>query len=85
MPKNILYAQSGGPTAVINASACGVIEAARMLCPKSTIFAAKNGILGVLNDELIDTSAESSENIAFLCHIPTTSFCFFFFHIQKTN
>ncbi|HLD84414.1 MAG TPA: 6-phosphofructokinase, partial [Coxiellaceae bacterium] len=74
MPKNILYAQSGGPTAVINASACGVIEAARMLCPKSTIFAAKNGILGVLNDELIDTSAESSENIALLRHTPASAF-----------
>ena len=48
--KNILYAQSGGATPVINASACGVIEAARDHKDRiGAVFAAKNGILGVLN------------------------------------
>ena len=74
MPKNILYAQSGGPTAVINGSACGVIEAARKLCPDAKVFAGKNGIIGVLNDELIDTSAESAEEIALLRHTPASAF-----------
>ena len=72
--KNILYAQSGGPTAVINSSACGVIEAARKLMPNAKIFAAKNGIVGVLNEELIDTSFESSEAIAALRHTPASAF-----------
>src|SRR3990167_7665324 len=72
--KNILYAQSGGPTAVINASACGVIETARKLMPNAKIFAAKNGIIGVLNEELIDTSFESAEDIAALKHTPASAF-----------
>jgi len=72
--KNILYAQSGGPTAVINASACGVIETARKLMPDAKILAAKNGIIGVLNEELIDTSLESSEDIAKLRHTPASAF-----------
>ena len=72
--KNILYAQSGGPTAVINASACGVIETARQLMPEATIFAGKNGIIGVLNDELIDTTFESDEQIALLKHTPASAF-----------
>lgn len=72
--KNILYAQSGGPTAVINSSACGVIETARQLMPDAKIFAAKNGIIGVLNEELIDTSLESSEDIAKLRHTPASAF-----------
>lgn len=72
--KNILYAQSGGPTAVINASACGVIETARKQMPNAKIFAAKNGIIGVLNEELIDTSLESAEDIAALKHTPASAF-----------
>ena len=72
--KNILYAQSGGPTAVINASACGLIETARKLMPDSKIFAGKNGIIGVLNDELIDTTFESDEAIALLKHTPASAF-----------
>lgn len=72
--KNILYAQSGGPTAVINASACGVIETARKMMPDSTVFAAKNGIIGVLNEELIDTSLESATAIAALRHTPASAF-----------
>lgn len=72
--KNILYAQSGGPTAVINASACGVIETARKQMSNAKIFAAKNGIIGVLNEELIDTSLESAEDIAALKHTPASAF-----------
>ena len=72
--KNILYAQSGGPTAVINASACGLIETARKLMPDAKILAGKNGIMGVLNDELIDTSFESDAEIALLKHTPASAF-----------
>ena len=57
--RNVLYAQSGGVTAVINATAAGVIEAGRNSKKIGKIFAAKNGILGALNEELIDTSFES--------------------------
>lgn len=72
--KNIFYAQSGGPTAVINASACGLIETARKLMPEAKVFAGKNGIIGALKDELIDTSLESDEQIALLRHTPASAF-----------
>lgn len=73
--KNAIYAQSGGVTAVINASACGVIQTAR-LHPEhiQTVYAAKNGIVGALNDQLIDTSLESDEDIARLLHTPSGAF-----------
>ncbi len=73
--KNAIYAQSGGVTAVINASACGVIQTAR-LHPEAIgkVFAAKNGILGALHNELIDTSLESDEDIAKLMHTPSGAF-----------
>ncbi len=59
-PRNALYAQSGGPTAVINATACGVIEAARRAKGRiGKLYAARDGILGALNEELIDTSKAS--------------------------
>ncbi len=72
--KNILYAQSGGVTAVINASACGVIETARKSPQLGKVFAARNGILGVLNDDLIDTSLESDADIAALKYTPGGAF-----------
>jgi len=73
--KNIFYAQSGGATAVINGTACGVIEAARQHPDKfGTVFAGKHGILGALNEELIDTSQESTEDIAALRHTPASAF-----------
>lgn len=72
--KNILYAQSGGPTAVINSSACGVIEAARASQQFGKVFAAKNGIIGALNEELIDTSLESHEAISGLRYTPASAF-----------
>ena len=73
--KNALYAQSGGVTAVINASACGVIQTAR-LHPHDIgkVFAAKNGIIGALQEELIDTSLEDDATIAKLLHTPSGAF-----------
>ncbi|GJM07420.1 MAG: pyrophosphate--fructose 6-phosphate 1-phosphotransferase [marine bacterium B5-7] len=70
--KNAFYAQSGGVTSVINASACGLIQAAKKHGIK--VFAGKNGILGALNEELIDTSLESDETIAALRHTPSGAF-----------
>ena len=61
MPRNAFYAQSGGVTAVINASAAGVIETARKHRKHiGKVYAGRNGILGALNEELIDTSRETS-------------------------
>ena len=75
MSKNILYAQSGGVTAVINATACGVIETARQHKDQiNKVFAGYNGILGVLNEELIDTSLESDEAIHQLLYTPAGAF-----------
>ena len=75
MPKNAFYAQSGGVTAVINASACGVIETARKHKDKiGTVYAGKNGIIGALTEELIDTSLESDADIAALRHTPSGAF-----------
>jgi len=75
MPKNVLYAQSGGVTAVINASAYGVIQTARAH-PEAfgRVYAARDGILGVLQEELIDLDQESEETIAGLRHTPGGAF-----------
>jgi 6-phosphofructokinase 1 len=73
--KNAFYAQSGGVTAVINASACGVIETARKYPDQiGKLFAGRNGIIGALTEELIDTSQESAESIAALRHTPSGGF-----------
>ncbi|KZZ61758.1 6-phosphofructokinase [Oleiphilus sp. HI0125] len=73
--KNAFYAQSGGVTAVINASACGVIETARQHSDKiGKVYAGRNGIIGALREELIDTSIESVEDIAALKHTPSGAF-----------
>ena len=75
MKKNILYAQSGGVTPVINATACGVIEtAARYRDRIGKVLAGKDGIIGVLREELIDTSKESKSAIAALRHTPGGGF-----------
>lgn len=72
---NALYAQSGGVTAVINTTACGVIQTARAHPDKiDKIFAARHGILGVLGEELIDTNLETAENIAALRYTPSSAF-----------
>ncbi|MEJ2642959.1 MAG: 6-phosphofructokinase [Desulfosarcinaceae bacterium] len=73
--KNAFYAQSGGVTAVINASAAGVIETARQHPDKiANVYAGRNGIIGALTEDLIDTSAESAEDIAALKHTPSGGF-----------
>ena len=73
--KNAFYAQSGGVTAVINASACGVIETARQHKDKiGKVLAGRNGIIGALTEDLIDTSKESARAIAALRHTPSGAF-----------
>jgi ATP-dependent phosphofructokinase / diphosphate-dependent phosphofructokinase len=73
--KNVFYAQSGGVTAVINASACGVIETARKHKAKlGKVYAGRNGILGALTEDMIDTTAESRQAIAALRHTPGGAF-----------
>jgi 6-phosphofructokinase 1 len=72
---NLFYAQSGGVTAVINASACGVIETARKHKNKiGKVYAGLNGIVGALNEELIDTNKESAKTIAALRSTPAGAF-----------
>lgn len=72
--KNAFYAQSGGVSAVINASACGVIETARASRDIAKVYAGRNGILGGLREELIDTSRETRSTIAALRHTPGGAF-----------
>jgi 6-phosphofructokinase len=73
--KNAFYAQSGGVTAVINASACGVIETARKHPDKiGKVYAGRNGIIGALTEDLIDTSKESDAAIAALRSTPSGAF-----------
>ena len=74
-PSNAFYAQSGGVTAVINASACGVIETARKYKNKiGKVYAGRNGIIGALTEDLIDTSKESARAISALRHTPAGAF-----------
>jgi 6-phosphofructokinase 1 len=73
--KNAFYAQSGGVCAVINASACGVLQAARQHPEKiGKVYAGRNGIVGALTEDLIDTSVESETAIAALKHTPGAAF-----------
>jgi 6-phosphofructokinase len=73
--RNAFYAQSGGATAAINASACGLIEAARKHSDQiETVLAGYNGIIGALREELIDTRFESDAVIAMLRHTPACAF-----------
>mgnify|MGYP003694528805 CR=1 FL=1 len=72
---NAFYAQSGGVTAVINASACGVIETARKHTSKiGKLYAGRNGIIGALTEELIDTGREPARAIAALRYTPAGAF-----------
>ena len=74
-PRNALYAQSGGPTAVINASAAGVILAARRARDRIVrVYAARNGIIGALTEDLIDTHRETLRSIERLAHQPGAAF-----------
>lgn len=73
--KNAFYAQSGGVTAVINASACGVIETARAHKDQiGKVYAGRNGIIGALTEDLIDTSKETAATIAALRYTPSGAF-----------
>ncbi len=73
-PVNAFYAQSGGVTSVINASACGVIETAKKSSKINKVLCGKNGILGALNEELFDTSKEKKSEIAKLRQTPGGAF-----------
>jgi 6-phosphofructokinase 1 len=74
-PRNAFYAQSGGVSAVINASACGVLETARKYPDRiGTVFAGRDGIVGALTEDLIDTSRESAAAIRALRHTPGGAF-----------
>ncbi|HEY1328698.1 MAG TPA: 6-phosphofructokinase [Casimicrobiaceae bacterium] len=73
--RNAFYAQSGGVTAVINASAAGVIETARASKDRiGKVYAGRNGIIGALTEDLIDTSRESARAIAALRYTPAGAF-----------
>ena len=73
--KNAFYAQSGGVTATINTTACGVIETARKHRDKiGKVYAGRDGIIGALTEDLIDTSRESAADIRALRHTPGGAF-----------
>ena len=74
MKKNAFYAQSGGVTAVINASACGVIQTAKQFEKIDKIYAGRNGIIGALKEELIDISLETEATISALKYTPSGAF-----------
>ena len=72
---NAFYAQSGGVTAVINTSACGVIETARKHPNKiANVYAGRNGIIGALTEDMVDTNKESAASIAALMYTPGGAF-----------
>ena len=73
--KNAFYAQSGGVSAVINASACGVLQTARQYPQRiGKVYAGRNGVIGALTEDLIDTSEEPETAIAALKHTPGAAF-----------
>ena len=72
--QNAIYAQSGGVTSVINATASAVIEASRKSKKINKLYAGKDGIIGILNEDLIDTSLEKSSDIKKLMHTPGGAF-----------
>ena len=72
---NAFYAQSGGVTAVINATACGVIETARKHRNKiGHVYAGRNGIIGALTEDMVDTNKESARTIKALMTTPGGAF-----------
>lgn len=83
---NAFYAQSGGVTSVINASACGVIETARQHPAKiGKVYAGRNGIIGALTEDMIDTSLESDATIALLKQTPGGAFGSCRFKLKSVN
>src|SRR5271156_4443450 len=73
-PKNAFYAQSGGVSAVINASACGVIETALRSRHIARVYAGRDGIIGALTEDLIDVGRESAATLKGLKHTPSGAF-----------
>jgi ATP-dependent phosphofructokinase / diphosphate-dependent phosphofructokinase len=73
-PPNAFYAQSGGVSAVINASACGVIETALRSKKVGRVYAGRDGIIGALTEDLIDVGRESAATIRALKHTPAGAF-----------
>src|SRR5438309_5073544 len=69
-PRNLVVAQSGGPSPVINNSLRGIIEQARDLSQIGTVYGARHGIEGVLKEELLDLSAQPAEEVALLRYTP---------------
>jgi len=73
--RNALYAQSGGVSAVINASACGVIDACRKHRNRiGKLYAGRDGIVGALTEDLIDVGRESAATLKALRHTPAGAF-----------
>src|SRR5208283_6245914 len=73
--RNAFYAQSGGVTAVVNATACGVIQTARAHRQRiGRLYAGRNGIIGALTEDLIDTHREPARSIAALRNTPGGAF-----------
>ena len=72
--RNAFYAQSGGVSAVINASACGVIETAMRCRQIGKLYAGRHGIIGALTEDLIDVGRESAATIRALKHTPAGAF-----------
>ncbi len=68
--RNLIVAQSGGPSPVINSSLRGIIETARQMPAIGTVFGARHGIEGILKEELLDLSAQSPEEVALLRFTP---------------
>lgn len=73
MKPNAIVAQSGGPTTVINSSACGVIQAAIESGKISRVYGATNGILGILNEDIFDITAESAATIEAMKRTPAAA------------
>ena len=69
-PRNMVVAQSGGPTPVINSSLRGIIESAKQFNAIDAVFGARHGIEGVLKEELLDLSAQPAEEVALLRYTP---------------
>ncbi|XZE51343.1 diphosphate--fructose-6-phosphate 1-phosphotransferase [Planctomycetaceae bacterium SH139] len=69
-PRNMIVAQSGGPSPVINNTLRGIVETARQMAEVGTVYGARHGIEGVLKEELIDLSAQPAEEIALLRYTP---------------
>jgi len=74
MKGNCLIAQSGGPTAVINASACGAIQEAQKHQEITGIYGSENGILGILNERIFDLNKEDPKTIEGLRYTPSSAF-----------